>query len=286
MNSKKIIFTCMAAVITGITAPVIWSGDYSMTASAIIDRDGNEYTEGTYEELMLWKYSDHIKIVDCDFKSEVIDIPAEIDGIPVTIIEKYAFSFSNHLTEVAIPESVTYIGEMAFNNCKNLTSITINNPDCIIEDADSTISNSSKEGDIFTGTIFGFEGSTAQAYAEKYSCNFEVIGGASTVPDDVEEESEEPEEIVEDITEEADEADGDIIEDTDDKDTADEGVPVPLEEEPVAVEEEVPETTVPVSSDDDADDKSDKKGGFPVIPVAAGVLGAAGAVAVIIKMKK
>ena len=54
------------------------------------------------------------------------DIPAAVDGFPVTSIRNYAFSYCS-LTSITIPDSVTSIGEYAFQNCSGLTSVTIGN---------------------------------------------------------------------------------------------------------------------------------------------------------------
>jgi hypothetical protein len=63
-------------------------------------------------------------------------IPATIDGYPVTSIGEGKFRFlisgegafaSTSLTSVIIPDSVTSIGERAFEICTNLTSVTIGN---------------------------------------------------------------------------------------------------------------------------------------------------------------
>lgn len=90
----------------------------------------------------------------------------------------YAFTNCSSLTSITIPDSVTSIGHCAFWNCNNLTSITIKNPDCTIDEGDTTISNEydkeTKE-DVFNGTIHGYENSTAQAYAEKYNRKFVAL---------------------------------------------------------------------------------------------------------------
>ena len=95
----------------------------------------------------------------------------------VTEIRSYAFYECSGLTDVNIPESVKYIRTGAFGGCSNLKSITINNPECYISGEKSTISNKryNDGGRVlyyFYGTIYGYTGSTAQTYAEKYGHNF------------------------------------------------------------------------------------------------------------------
>ena len=54
-----------------------------------------------------------------------VDIPATIDGKPVTSIGEYAFADYSGLTSITIPNSVISIGNYAFAGCSELTSITI-----------------------------------------------------------------------------------------------------------------------------------------------------------------
>lgn len=57
------------------------------------------------------------------------DIPAEINGIPVTAIGSAAFAQRYDLTRVTIPDTVTTIGRSAFYGCRSLTGIVI--PDSV-----------------------------------------------------------------------------------------------------------------------------------------------------------
>jgi hypothetical protein len=57
-----------------------------------------------------------------------VNIPATIDGLPVTAIGDWAF-YAKSLTSVGIPSSITSIGDYAFDSCFGLTSVTI--PDSV-----------------------------------------------------------------------------------------------------------------------------------------------------------
>ena len=116
----------------------------------------------------------------------------------LTSIGAYAFCNCAHLTEIRIPENVTALGSNAFNNCTRLISaeipanvpnistqtfyncqhlkdITILNPNAFIYDSASVFSNTERT---FTGTIHGYEDSTAKFYAEKYGYAFASLGDA------------------------------------------------------------------------------------------------------------
>ena len=85
----------------------------------------------------------------------------------VTDITDKTFYVCSSLTSVTIPDSVTHIGYNAFKYCKNLTSIIIKNPNCEISNGKNTIWE--------TATIYGYENSTAQAYAETYDRKFVLL---------------------------------------------------------------------------------------------------------------
>ncbi len=113
-------------------------------------------------------------IVDYDKDVTTVEIKDGTRGIGDN-----AFMNCRSFTSINIPDSVTSIGNYAFDYCINLESIIIRNPDCKIYDYKETISNkydSEINVSYFDGTIYGYENSTAQAYAEKYGRKFEIIG--------------------------------------------------------------------------------------------------------------
>ncbi|MCM1313917.1 MAG: leucine-rich repeat protein [Prevotella sp.] len=168
----------------------------------------NAEEEYTYENLTYDFLEDGtIEITKCDESATEVVIPDEIDGIKITSIGKRTFYNCKKLTSINIPDSVTSIGEsafhyclsltsidipdsvtsisdMAFKGCSSLTSITILNPECAICNDKDTITNGYFQDsngynyNDFKGTIYGYENSTAQAYAEKCGYKFESIGKA------------------------------------------------------------------------------------------------------------
>ena len=130
-------------------------------------------------------------------KTELIKYPSgktETEYIvpdSVKSIENSAFEGCSNLTSIEIPKSVTSIGTFAFIACSNLTSITILNPNCDIVDSQWTFATNAYLADdgryhifgiggikYYSGTFYGYDNSTIQAYAEKYDCKFESLGEA------------------------------------------------------------------------------------------------------------
>ena len=116
---------CLGSVgISGVQS-VLESVRTVLTASADVP---GEY-DGTYGDLYYKNDDDLVSIVGCKTTAESVEIPAEIDGKPVTSIEKMAFSGCTSLTAITIPDSVMSIGDSAFSNCTSLIEITI--PDSV-----------------------------------------------------------------------------------------------------------------------------------------------------------
>lgn len=103
---------------------------------------------------------------------KTIEIPAG-----VTTISRPAFN-SSFIESIVLPNNIVKIDEMAFRNCKNLKKIFIQNPQCEIDDSFGTIcSNLAFENAYrqFDGIIYGYENSTAHAYAQKYEYPFSAF---------------------------------------------------------------------------------------------------------------
>lgn len=99
--------------------------------------------------------------------------------IPNSVISIGNSAFAGtSLVSITIPDSVISIGESAFMWCTDLKNITIENPKCEIADSQETIYTMADQNGnyFFKGTIYGYENSTAQEYAEKYDKNFESLG--------------------------------------------------------------------------------------------------------------
>ena len=56
---------------------------------------------------------------------ENVEIPTEINGLPVTTISDGAFENNQTVRTINIPQTITRIGSNAFNNTRNLTTITV-----------------------------------------------------------------------------------------------------------------------------------------------------------------
>lgn len=63
-----------------------------------------------------------------DNEATEVEIPAEIEGYPVTLLEQ-AFQGCTNIESVTLPDSITSIGYNTFTSCKNLAYITI--PDSV-----------------------------------------------------------------------------------------------------------------------------------------------------------
>ena len=89
-------------------------GDLSYTT---VDSDG----DGT---------DDYVEITDCYESVTEIEIPAEIEGLPVTTIGRLAFYNCDLIKEFNIPNNITTIKDSAIACCDKLKRVSI--PESVI----------------------------------------------------------------------------------------------------------------------------------------------------------
>lgn len=101
------VLVCMAMALTFVPGLTVWA--YEETA------DGLEYEV----------YNDHVEITGYSGGAAKLSIPAEIGGLPVSIIGSGAFKNCTSLTGIDMPVGITAIDSYAFYGCANLMSVDI-----------------------------------------------------------------------------------------------------------------------------------------------------------------
>ena len=72
-------------------------------------------------------------VTGCEKEITLLNIPAEINGLPVTAIEDCAFQNNKNIEEVVLPDTITFIpsNSTPFLGCTNIRKITMANDDVI-----------------------------------------------------------------------------------------------------------------------------------------------------------
>ena len=115
----------------------IGSGNESLTETQVNFNSLAENAAITDADLLTYTVNadNTLTITSCYQNAANIDIPAEINGMPVTAINSSAFANRTNLESVTIPASVTSIGTDAFRGCTALSEIVI--PDGVASVANS-----------------------------------------------------------------------------------------------------------------------------------------------------
>ena len=171
MKFKK----CISAALSAVIIAGAFSGGSIFTGSAD-EAVASEYSTATSAGITYHKYSDHVELSNAAVSGKV-DVPAQIAGLPVTVIGDNAFT-GREVTSVTLPESIAQIGKYAFKDCRKLEEIVINNKSCTLFDSGDTICNSAGSGSsaaVYKGKIVGAESSPASEYSAKYKYSFEAL---------------------------------------------------------------------------------------------------------------
>ena len=91
------------------------------TAKAAKPTPVNEFSRELTED------SSGVKILKYNGSAKNVVIPSEIEGLPVKIIDEFAFESNKTMKSVIIPDSVEEIGGGAFWNCTALERVTLGN---------------------------------------------------------------------------------------------------------------------------------------------------------------
>ncbi len=105
-----------------------------------------------------------------DTEQTKIIIPDTYANLPVTSIGEYAFKDCTNLTSITIGNSVESIGDYAFGYCKNLTSVSI--PDSVTSIDSSAFYDCYKLVEVYNLSSLTIEkGSTSNGYVGYYALN-------------------------------------------------------------------------------------------------------------------
>lgn len=127
MKSRKLkaFVTAFMVAFTGAAAIMPEMLQNEITANASFWIEEEEEPTYTYGDLTYTVSDDAVTITDCSDTAVNVEVPSEIDGMPVTGIGSYAFADLSELETLIIPESVDSIGDSAFINCTKLTTLTL-----------------------------------------------------------------------------------------------------------------------------------------------------------------
>lgn len=113
-----------------------YTNDFEFTTpeAAAEQEEYNSFDKSMYEDFEYTSINGEAVITGCESVDIVIEVPSEINGMPVTRIYTSAFEGCT-AEEIIVPESVKTIDKLAFYGCSYLKNLTINGAETIGESA-------------------------------------------------------------------------------------------------------------------------------------------------------
>jgi len=115
-----------AGVSYSVNASVVFTAKWVGNSGNPVNPGGNEGPPQAVPAGLEYSFDRGSAIISgCAASVTTLNIPAQIQGMPVTTIVDYAFWGRSNLSSVTIPSSVTLIGNYAFTGCSSLASVTL-----------------------------------------------------------------------------------------------------------------------------------------------------------------
>ncbi len=114
--------------VSGKSSYTVTPGNTSNGAAEDSADNASAAAEWNYTDVDHLEYTvsgESIRITGFDNTVEHLVIPDTIEGLPVTVIDWYAFENCNHLISVTLPDTVTHISRFAFVHCINLETVNM-----------------------------------------------------------------------------------------------------------------------------------------------------------------
>ncbi|MDE7104509.1 MAG: leucine-rich repeat domain-containing protein, partial [Ruminococcus sp.] len=134
MNYKRILAAALCVCMTAPMATAI-PAEYT-SALTLADEEKQHFTDNFVYKI----HGDYIEITASMTNIEgAIEVPAEIDGIPVTVIGEHGLAGLSKVTSIKLPDSIVSIGKQAFYGDTLLE--TVNIPENVTEISDEAFIN-------------------------------------------------------------------------------------------------------------------------------------------------
>lgn len=104
---------------------------------------------------------------DDAFASDMLEIPASVQGLPVTGIDAYSIYENDQLRTVVLSDTITYLGDYSIAYCYNLRTLYV--PSSV-----TGIGANVFEG-CYNVTVYCHEGSAMHTYAQEKDLNFKLV---------------------------------------------------------------------------------------------------------------